>query len=50
MARYLLNRKSTVYTNEEVEHGAMEHDIKKHALAPLLCINKIVYSVILAIF
>ena len=25
----ILNRKATVYTNEEVENGAMKHDMKK---------------------
>ena len=25
----ILNRKTTVYTNEEVENGAMKHDMKK---------------------
>ena len=24
----ILNRKTTVYTNEEVENGAMKHDMK----------------------
>ena len=24
-----LNRKTTVYTNEEVKNGAMKHDMKK---------------------
>ena len=42
------NRKTTVYTNEEVENGAMKHDMT--TLAPTLKINKIVYSNILVIF
>ena len=25
----MLNRKTTVYTNEEVENGAIKHDMKK---------------------
>ena len=44
------NIKTTVYTNEEVENGAMKHDMKKHTLPPLLNINRIVYSIILVIF
>ena len=44
----ILNRKTTVYTNEEVENGAMKHDMT--TLAPILKIIKIVYSNILVIF
>ena len=35
----ILNRKTTVYTNEEVENGAMKDDMT--TLAPLLKINKL---------
>ena len=44
------SRKATVYTYEEVENGAMNHDMKKQTLPPILIINKILYSIILVIF
>ena len=47
----ILNRKTTVYTNEEVEDVAMKRDLKKkHTLPPPFNIYKIIYFIILVIF